>query len=100
MVSWELCDVIGSIYEGKQGYCGGSALCIWKSSLLCRDICLMQRMKYGYNSMINISIDMYTMLEYMLKCKHKIGTQEHEYVVQLCRLISMKETIKGYIFII
>ena len=64
----------------------------------------MSRTKFGSDTMLNISIDVYTMLyilEWMWKMKHRIGTREHESnVVQLCWFTSMEETLKSYIFII
>ena len=43
VVPWEL--------MGKQWRCGGSVLCMWETSLLCRDSCLMLRTKPGSNTM-------------------------------------------------
>ena len=54
VVPWELCDVMESRSMGKQWHCGGSVLCTWGTSLLCRDGCLMSRTKFGSNTMLNI----------------------------------------------
>ena len=39
--------------EIKQGHCE-SMLCMYESSLLCRDVCLMPRTKFGSDTMLNI----------------------------------------------
>ena len=53
-------------------------VCTCESSLLCRDVCLMPRTKFGSDTMLNISNAMcYTMLwmlEWMRKVKYRIGT--------------------------
>ena len=54
MVSWELCEAMGSRSMGKQWHCGGFVLRVQESCLLCRDICLMPRMKFGSDTMLNI----------------------------------------------
>ena len=40
VVPWELCDAVGSRSEAKHRNCCGSVLCVWKSSLLGRNILL------------------------------------------------------------
>ena len=61
VVLWELCDAVGSILEAKHRNCCGSVLCVWESSLLGRNN-LMPRMKFSSDTMLNISIDVHTML--------------------------------------
>ena len=39
--------------EIKQGHCE-SVLCMYESSLLCRDVCLMPRTKFGSDIILNI----------------------------------------------
>ena len=45
VVPWELCEAVESRSVGKQWHYGGSVLCTWETSLLCRDSCLMPRTK-------------------------------------------------------
>ena len=74
---WQLRDVMESRSEVKQGHYE-YVLCMYESFLLCRDVYLMPRTKFGSNTMLNILIAMcYTMLymlEWMWKGKHRIGT--------------------------
>ena len=68
VVPWELCDAEGSRSKGKQVDCGGSVLFMWEFCLLCRDICLMSKTKFGSNTMLNILILNFNVLQiqYML----------------------------------
>ena len=52
---WELCDVVGFRFEDKQRHCG-FVLCMYESSLLCRDVCLMSRTKFGFDTMLNLLV--------------------------------------------
>ena len=54
VVLWELCEVVESRSVGKQRHCGGSVLCMWEISLLCRDVCLMPKIKFGSDTILNI----------------------------------------------
>ena len=54
VVPWELCETMESKYVGKQWRCGGSMLCTWETSLLCRDSCLMPRTKFSFDTLLNI----------------------------------------------
>ena len=54
MVPWELCEAVESRSVGKQWHYGGSVLCTWETSLLCRDVCLMPRTKFGFDTILNI----------------------------------------------
>ena len=51
--SWWLHDAVEFRFEVKQGHYE-SVLCMHESSLLCRDVCLMSRMKFGSDTMLNI----------------------------------------------
>ena len=42
----------GSWSKSKHGHYCGSVLHMYESSLLCRDSCLMPRMKFGSNTML------------------------------------------------
>ena len=46
-------DAVESRSDVKQGNCE-SVLCMYESSLLCRDVCLMPRTKFGFDITINI----------------------------------------------
>ena len=55
-------------------------VCTRESSLLCKDVCLMPKTKFGSDTMLNIIISnamcytMLCMLEWMWKGKYRIGT--------------------------
>ena len=53
VVSHSGCMMPWSLSEVKQGHYE-SVLCMHESSLLCRDVCLMSRMKFGSDTMLNI----------------------------------------------
>ena len=65
--------------ENKQGYYG-FVLCMYESSLLCRDVYLMPRTKLGIDTMLKYIINntmcyiMLYMLEWMWKRKYRIET--------------------------
>ena len=54
VVPWELCETVESKSVGKQWHYGGFVLCTWEISLLCRDVFLMPKMKFGSDTMLNI----------------------------------------------
>ena len=56
--------------EIKQGHCE-SVLCMYGSSLLCRDVCLMPRTKFGSNIILNILATDVLYHVYILKWKQK-----------------------------
>ena len=74
---WKLCDAMGFKSKNKQGYYG-SVLCMYESSWMHRDVCLMPRRKFGSDTMLNILVmvvlcyTMLYMLKWMWKGKHRI----------------------------
>ena len=102
--SWKLCDGLVFRVKNNQGYCG-SMLCMYESSLLCRDVCFIPRMKFGSNTLLNILGTRCIILCCICQSGCRRGNieqeyREHEgYVVQPCRPTFTEESLKGYMFI-
>lgn len=72
-----------------KGYYGGSVLCIQKYSLLCRDICLMQRTKSSSDIMTN-SLLCIQFCICQSKCKRVSIEQKHENMSMWFSLVGIR----------